>query len=123
MGSGARVRPVERVSGSGVGETLSGVVGALGGAVPCDGAGSPPRRTEVISGEGWRSAGSADPVAPEGDAAAGGAPVGLDPLVPGGIATGIDLDKLVDTGAFISDFLGRKPNSNVAKAILNKRAG
>jgi hydroxymethylglutaryl-CoA lyase len=40
-----------------------------------------------------------------------------------GIATGIDLDKLVDAGAFISDFLGRKPNSNVAKAILNKRAG
>jgi DNA-binding LacI/PurR family transcriptional regulator len=40
-----------------------------------------------------------------------------------GIATGIDLDKLVDAGAFISDFLDRKPNSNVAKAILNKRAG
>ncbi len=40
-----------------------------------------------------------------------------------GINTGIDLDKLVDAGAFISDFLGRKPNSNVAKAILNKRAG
>uniref|UniRef100_UPI0040482614 hydroxymethylglutaryl-CoA lyase n=1 Tax=Limnohabitans sp. TaxID=1907725 RepID=UPI0040482614 len=40
-----------------------------------------------------------------------------------GIATGIDLDKLVDAGAFISDFLGRQPNSNVARAILNKRAG
>jgi hydroxymethylglutaryl-CoA lyase len=40
-----------------------------------------------------------------------------------GIETGIDLDKLVDAGVFISDFLGRKPNSNVAKAILNKRAG
>ena len=40
-----------------------------------------------------------------------------------GIATGIDLDKLVDAGAFISDFLGRKPNSNVANAILNKRVG
>ena len=40
-----------------------------------------------------------------------------------GIATGIDLDKLVDAGAFVSDFLGRKPNSNVAQAILNKRAG
>ena len=40
-----------------------------------------------------------------------------------GIATGIDLDKLVDAGVFISDFLGRKPNSNVAKAILNKRLG
>jgi hydroxymethylglutaryl-CoA lyase len=40
-----------------------------------------------------------------------------------GIATGIDLDKLVDAGAFISAFLGRQPNSNVARAILNKRAG
>jgi hydroxymethylglutaryl-CoA lyase len=40
-----------------------------------------------------------------------------------GIPTGIDLDQLVDAGAFISDFLNRKPNSNVAKAILNKRAG
>ena len=37
--------------------------------------------------------------------------------------TGIDLDKLVDAGAFISDFLGRQPNSNVARAILNKRVG
>jgi hydroxymethylglutaryl-CoA lyase len=40
-----------------------------------------------------------------------------------GIETGIDLDKLVDAGVFISDFLGRKPNSNVARALLNKRAG
>jgi hydroxymethylglutaryl-CoA lyase len=40
-----------------------------------------------------------------------------------GIETGIDLDKLVDAGAFISDFLGRKSNSRVATAILNKRAG
>jgi hydroxymethylglutaryl-CoA lyase len=40
-----------------------------------------------------------------------------------GIATGIDLYKLVDAGAFISDFLGRKPNSRVATALLNKRAG
>ncbi|MBF5004124.1 hydroxymethylglutaryl-CoA lyase [Diaphorobacter caeni] len=40
-----------------------------------------------------------------------------------GIDTGIDLDKLVDAGKFISDFLGRKPNSRVATAILNKRAG
>jgi len=39
-----------------------------------------------------------------------------------GINTGIDLDKLVDAGAFISEFLGRKPNSRVATAILNKRA-
>jgi hydroxymethylglutaryl-CoA lyase len=40
-----------------------------------------------------------------------------------GIETGIDLDKLVDAGAFISGFLQRKPNSRAATAILNKRAG
>jgi hydroxymethylglutaryl-CoA lyase len=40
-----------------------------------------------------------------------------------GIETGIDLDKLVDAGAFISAFLQRKPNSRAATAILNKRAG
>ncbi|GAB2730158.1 hydroxymethylglutaryl-CoA lyase [Melaminivora jejuensis] len=40
-----------------------------------------------------------------------------------GIETGIDLDRLVDAGVFISDFLGRKPNSRVATALLNKRAG
>jgi hydroxymethylglutaryl-CoA lyase len=40
-----------------------------------------------------------------------------------GIATGIDLDKLIDAGKFISDFLQRKPNSRAATAILNKRAG
>lgn len=40
-----------------------------------------------------------------------------------GIATGIDLDKLIDAGKFISDFLGRKPNSRAATALLNKRAG
>ena len=39
-----------------------------------------------------------------------------------GIETGIDLDKLVDAGAYISDFLGRKPNSRTAVALLNKRA-
>ena len=40
-----------------------------------------------------------------------------------GIETGIDLDKLVDAGAYISDFLGRKPNSRAATALLAKRAG
>jgi hydroxymethylglutaryl-CoA lyase len=40
-----------------------------------------------------------------------------------GIDTGIDLDQLVDAGAFISAALGRKPNSRVATALLNKRAG
>ena len=39
-----------------------------------------------------------------------------------GIDTGIDLDRLIDAGKFISDFLGRKPNSRAATAILNKRA-
>ncbi len=40
-----------------------------------------------------------------------------------GIETGIDLDKLIDAGQFISDHLGRKPNSRAATALLNKRAG
>ena len=38
-----------------------------------------------------------------------------------GMATGIDLDKLVDAGEFISKQLGRSPNSRVAKALLNQR--
>jgi len=38
-----------------------------------------------------------------------------------GIATGVDLELLVDAGKFISDFLQRKPNSRVATALLNKR--
>ena len=37
------------------------------------------------------------------------------------IETGIDLDKLIDAGKFISDFLDRKPSSRVATALLNKR--
>ncbi|MBV8620346.1 MAG: hydroxymethylglutaryl-CoA lyase [Curvibacter sp.] len=40
-----------------------------------------------------------------------------------GIATGIDLDRLIDAGVYISDFLGRKTQSRVATALLNKRAG
>jgi hydroxymethylglutaryl-CoA lyase len=40
-----------------------------------------------------------------------------------GIDTGIDLDQLIDAGKFISDHLGRKPNSRAATALLNKRAG
>ena len=39
-----------------------------------------------------------------------------------GIDTGIDLDKLIDAGQFISDFLGRKSGSRAATALLNKRA-
>jgi hydroxymethylglutaryl-CoA lyase len=39
-----------------------------------------------------------------------------------GIDTGIDLDKLIDAGVFISEALGRQPNSRVSRAVLNKRA-
>jgi hydroxymethylglutaryl-CoA lyase len=39
-----------------------------------------------------------------------------------GIDTGIDLDKLIDAGVFISQALGRQPNSLVSRAVLNKRA-
>jgi hydroxymethylglutaryl-CoA lyase len=38
-----------------------------------------------------------------------------------GIETGIDLDKLVDAGKYISEVLGRKPNSRAATALLNRR--
>jgi hydroxymethylglutaryl-CoA lyase len=38
-----------------------------------------------------------------------------------GIDTGIDLDKLIDAGKFISDHLQRKPQSRAATALLNKR--
>ena len=38
-----------------------------------------------------------------------------------GVATGIDLDKLIDAGQFISDFLGRPTNSRAAKALHTKR--
>lgn len=40
-----------------------------------------------------------------------------------GIETGIDLDKLIDAGQFISDFLGRPNGSRVARAVLVKRLG
>ena len=39
-----------------------------------------------------------------------------------GIDTGIDLDQLIDAGRFISDFLGRKPHSRAANALLARRA-
>jgi len=38
-----------------------------------------------------------------------------------GIHSGIDLDALVDAGAFISDALGRAPISRAGKALLSKR--
>jgi hydroxymethylglutaryl-CoA lyase len=37
------------------------------------------------------------------------------------IATGIDLDALVDAGAYISGVLGRAPVSRAGKALLTKR--
>lgn len=40
-----------------------------------------------------------------------------------GIETGIDIDKLVDAGLYISDALGRQPVSRVGRALLAKRAG
>ena len=38
------------------------------------------------------------------------------------IATGLDLDALVDAGAYISQVLGRPPVSRAAKALLTRRA-
>ncbi|MDR2990318.1 MAG: hydroxymethylglutaryl-CoA lyase [Burkholderiaceae bacterium] len=38
-----------------------------------------------------------------------------------GIETGIDLDKLIDAGVYISQALGREPQSRASKAIRNKR--
>ena len=50
----------------------------------------------------------------------------LDSLVPVirhgmGIQTGIDLDKLIDAGSFISNVLGRESRSKVATAMTAKR--
>jgi isopropylmalate/homocitrate/citramalate synthase len=39
-----------------------------------------------------------------------------------GIATGVDFDKLVAAGRFISDFLGRPPVSRVSRALAGKAA-
>ncbi len=39
-----------------------------------------------------------------------------------GIATGLDLEALVDAGAFISGVLGRPPVSRVSRALLARRA-
>jgi len=38
-----------------------------------------------------------------------------------GVGTGIDIDRLVDAGAFISRVLGRPPVSRAGKALLSKR--
>lgn len=39
------------------------------------------------------------------------------------IETGVDMNKLLEAGRFISDFLGREPVSRAATALLRKRAG
>jgi len=38
-----------------------------------------------------------------------------------GIETGVDLDKMLDAGAYISEFLEREPASKAARALLSKR--
>jgi len=40
-----------------------------------------------------------------------------------GISTGINLDALIDAGAFVRDALGQPNGSRVARAVLAKRAG
>jgi isopropylmalate/homocitrate/citramalate synthase len=40
-----------------------------------------------------------------------------------GIQTGIDLDKVVDAGEFISSHFGRQPASKVARAVIAQRRG
>jgi hydroxymethylglutaryl-CoA lyase len=39
-----------------------------------------------------------------------------------GVETGVDMQKLVAAGAFISDFLGRATSSRVAKALASRNA-
>lgn len=39
-----------------------------------------------------------------------------------GIESGVDLEKLIDAGAYISNVIGRQPASRVAQAFLKKRA-
>ena len=39
-----------------------------------------------------------------------------------GIETGVDLDRLVDAAAYISEVIGRKPVSRTGSALLAKRA-
>lgn len=40
-----------------------------------------------------------------------------------GIETGVDMNRLLEAGQYISDFLGREPVSRAAQALLRKRAG
>jgi hydroxymethylglutaryl-CoA lyase len=38
-----------------------------------------------------------------------------------GIETGIDMDRLIDAGLYISEYLQRKSGSRAAAALLNRR--
>jgi hydroxymethylglutaryl-CoA lyase len=38
-----------------------------------------------------------------------------------GVRTGVDLDKLVDIGAWICGILGREPSSKAGRALAAKR--
>ena len=40
-----------------------------------------------------------------------------------GIKTGVDMDRLLEAGRYISEFLGREPVSRAATALLRKKAG
>jgi hydroxymethylglutaryl-CoA lyase len=40
-----------------------------------------------------------------------------------GIETGVDMNRLLEAGRFISDFLGREPVSRAATALLRKKVG
>lgn len=40
-----------------------------------------------------------------------------------GIKTGVDMDRLLEAGQFISEFLGRQPVSRAATALLRKKVG
>jgi hydroxymethylglutaryl-CoA lyase len=40
-----------------------------------------------------------------------------------GVETGIDLEKLIDAGVYISHALRREPNSRASRALRVKRAG
>ncbi len=40
-----------------------------------------------------------------------------------GIETGVDMERLLQAGRYISDFLGREPVSRAATALLRKKAG
>lgn len=48
-------------------------------------------------------------------------PIGLMPACLPAVCAGVDLDKLVDVGLFISEALGRETMSKTGRAMANKR--